>query len=82
MGQTLADDVKGYVVRCRDGHFYSTRKENGIPVRLEVSHDIKYLLRRVLRDNDSQRLRMRVFYRRVERYRDYSILIIERIMYY
>jgi len=80
-GQKLAEYVKEFIVRYRDGDFYSTRRENGIPVRLEIPHDIKYLLRRVLRDNDSQRLRMRVFYRRVERYRDYSILVIERIMY-
>jgi len=80
-GSYLVRDVKQIIRRARDGDFYSTRWERNYPVRLEVAEAVKNMLCKVLA-RPQQWSVMRVIYRRVEQCREYSIIVIERIIYY
>ena len=79
-GGILVEDVEVFVRRARDGDFYSTRREHNTPVRLEISETGKHLLSKALA-RPVQRSTVRVIYRRVEQYRWYSILKIDRIIH-
>jgi len=81
-GEEFADVMARYAVKGKDGNFYSTRlTRSGTPVRLEVPHEQRSLLYGALWLWNLEPSIVRYIGRRVEQYRHYAIVVIDKIVY-